>query len=510
MKVDFESSRERPRTKMMSEERLSDLSDRMPMAKYLIELGIDIEPELEIGAPSSDTTTAPESVQLTEPEVAEPATSDEHHEGGRLFDQLTVAERDALIASAKASGTIDLDHVLGALGVELTLDRVDDIKAFFEPLGITVNEAIDLSEDPEDALPAVPTRAQLLEDFDESADAEEVERQPQERPQLRPRRAAGRPVTIPGFQSTGSADPVRMYLREIGQVPLLNAEEEVALARRIEAGVGAEAELVELITSGAQIDVSDRRRLQRIMRDGDRAKQELTQANLRLVVSIAKRYLGRGLAILDLIQEGNLGLMRAVEKFDYTKGFKFSTYATWWIRQAVSRAIADQARTIRIPVHMYETMNKVHRHQRQLIQDLEREPTLEELAAKVGMPVPRVRDILLMSQDPLSLDSPVGDEEDSFLADFIEDSQAVAPADAATQRMLTSALREALDELNEREREVVRLRFGLVDGQPHTLEEVGKAFGVTRERIRQIESKTLAKLRHPHRSQRLRDYLDNE
>ncbi|HMT26337.1 MAG TPA: RNA polymerase sigma factor RpoD [Microthrixaceae bacterium] len=301
-----------------------------------------------------------------------------------------------------------------------------------------------------------------------------------------------------------------MYLREIGQVPLLTGPEEVALAKRIEAGTMAEAVVAEAAAAGEALDATERRRLHRLARDGEQAKQELTQANLRLVVSIAKRYLGRGLAILDLIQEGNLGLMRAVEKFDYTKGFKFSTYATWWIRQAVTRAIADQARTIRIPVHMVESMNKVHRQQRQLMQELEREPTIDELAAKVGMPANRVRDILLISQDPLSLDSPVGEEDDSFLADFIEDAQAIAPADAAAQRMLGQALMEALDELNERERQVVRLRFGLEDGQAHTLEEVGREFGVTRERIRQIESKTLAKLRHPHRSQKLRDYLDTE
>jgi RNA polymerase primary sigma factor len=303
-----------------------------------------------------------------------------------------------------------------------------------------------------------------------------------------------------------------MYLKEIGRVPLLNALEEVELAMRIEAGAHASERLADLSASGElqAMEFADRRRAERAVRDGEEAKAELIQANLRLVVSIAKRYVGRGMLFLDLIQEGNLGLMRAVEKFDYTKGFKFSTYATWWIRQAITRAIADQARTIRIPVHMVESIHKVHRIQRQLLQELEREPTIEEIADKVDMTPVRVREILRISQDPLSLDSPVGEEDDSFLGDFIEDASAEAPAEVAARLMLNSAVLEALGELNEREQQVVRLRFGLEDGQARTLEEVGKEFGVTRERIRQIESKTLAKLRHPHRSQKLRDYLDGE
>jgi len=310
----------------------------------------------------------------------------------------------------------------------------------------------------------------------------------------------------------GSADPVRMYLKEIGRVSLLTGPEEVALAKRIEAGGFAEERLAELNASGeiTTLDPAEKRRLKRTADDGADAKAALTQANLRLVVSIAKRYVGRGMLILDLIQEGNLGLMRAVEKFDYTKGFKFSTYATWWIRQAITRAIADQARTIRIPVHMVESINKVHRVQRQMIQELERDPTIEELAVRVDMTPARVREIMRISQDPLSLDSPVGEEDDSNLADFIEDQQAEAPAEMAARKMLGDAVVEALDQLNDREKAVVRLRFGLDDGQARTLEEVGREFGVTRERIRQIESKTLAKLRHPHRSQKLRDYLDGE
>jgi RNA polymerase primary sigma factor len=302
----------------------------------------------------------------------------------------------------------------------------------------------------------------------------------------------------------GSFDPVRMYLKEIGKVPLLTAEQEVTLAKRIEAGLHARDR------REGRTDLSDNESegLQAVAVDGELAKRQLTEANLRLVVSIAKRYVGRGMALLDLIQEGNLGLIRAVEKFDYTKGFKFSTYATWWIRQAITRAIADQARTIRIPVHMVETMNKVLRVQRSMLQELGREPTVDEVAAKVEMTSDRVREIQRISQEPVSLETPVGEEDDSSLGDFVEDPTAIAPATAAARALLTEAIEEALEELNDRERAVVRLRFGLDDGQTHTLEEVGKEFGVTRERIRQIESKTLAKLRHPTRSQRLRDYLE--
>ncbi|MEI2706938.1 MAG: RNA polymerase sigma factor RpoD [Ilumatobacteraceae bacterium] len=299
-----------------------------------------------------------------------------------------------------------------------------------------------------------------------------------------------------------------MYLKEIGRVELLTAEDERRLAQAIEDGSRAAERLAQLPADAP--DVLERRRLNRVVRGGQDAKSQLIQANLRLVVSIAKRYSGRGMQLLDLIQEGNLGLMRAVDKFDHTKGFKFSTYATWWIRQAITRSIADQARTIRIPVHMVEHMNRVLRTQRQMHQELEREPTIDEVAARCAMPVDRVRDILRISMDPLSLDSPVGEEENSSLGDFIEDLTVDAPADIATKRMLAEAVERALDDLSDREREIVRMRFGLDDGKPATLEDVGRAFGVTRERVRQIEAKTLAKLRHPLRAQRLKEFLEAE
>ena len=305
-----------------------------------------------------------------------------------------------------------------------------------------------------------------------------------------------------------TGDPVRMYLKEIGKVPLLTAAEEIDLAMKIEAGVAATEELEKAEEEGIELSRRDKRRMTRVEQVGLDAKQALIEANLRLVVSIAKRYVGRGMLFLDLIQEGNLGLIRAVEKFDYTKGFKFSTYATWWIRQAITRAIADQARTIRIPVHMVETINKLVRIQRQLLQQLGREPTPEEIGKEMDLTAERVREIQKISQEPVSLETPIGEEEDSQLGDFIEDEAAVVPPDAASFSMLQEQLGKVLDGLAERERKVISLRFGLEDGHPRTLEEVGREFGVTRERIRQIESKTLAKLRHPSRSSKLKDYLE--
>ncbi|MGY2130196.1 RNA polymerase sigma factor [Blastococcus sp. SYSU DS0617] len=307
---------------------------------------------------------------------------------------------------------------------------------------------------------------------------------------------------------TASADSVRAYLKQIGKVALLNAEEEVDLAKRIEAGLYGSERLRQVEEEGIKLSPQMRRDLNWIVRDGERAKNHLLEANLRLVVSLAKRYTGRGMAFLDLIQEGNLGLIRAVEKFDYTKGYKFSTYATWWIRQAITRAMADQARTIRIPVHMVEVINKLGRIQRELLQDLGREPTPEELAKEMDITPEKVLEIQQYAREPISLDQTIGDEGDSQLGDFIEDSEAVVAVDAVSFTLMQDQLTSVLQTLSEREAGVVRLRFGLTDGQPRTLDEIGQVYGVTRERIRQIESKTMSKLRHPSRSQVLRDYLD--
>jgi len=448
-------------------------------------------------------------------------------EDGSASSAVTTIPDDVLLglvarAEQRPERTVTVDEVMGDLAVraagDATLEALECAKVALAAQGIVV----DTSEpDPEaltdEALLAAsvePVPAPLAAAASVVVEDAEVDDLVARRHRARFQTTASRAAQRLGSQvgAGGSSDPVRMYLKEIGRVSLLTGPEEVELAQTIERGTEAAERLADLSASGALDDLEtvDRVRLTRLVRKGDAAKDELTQANLRLVVSIAKRYVGRGMLILDLIQEGNLGLMRAVEKFDWTKGFKFSTYATWWIRQAITRAIADQARTIRIPVHMVESINKVHRVQRQMMQNLEREPTVEELAEVVDMTPARVREIMRISQDPLSLDSPVGEEDDSNLADFIEDQTAEAPAEMAARMMLNAAVEEALEDLNPREQAVVRMRFGLDDGQARTLEEVGKEFGVTRERIRQIESKTLAKLRHPLHSQKLRDYLDGE
>ncbi|MFB9723908.1 RNA polymerase sigma factor [Planobispora longispora] len=366
-----------------------------------------------------------------------------------------------------------------------------------------------------------------LEDFDLEAEAEEVEVEVEAEPEADEEPKAEAEAEAVVVQSDdevlilsdddddapvaqvaaagATADPVKDYLKQIGKVPLLNAEQEVELAKRIEAGLFAEEQLAN---DGDKLPVDVRAELEWIAEDGRRAKNHLLEANLRLVVSLAKRYTGRGMLFLDLIQEGNLGLIRAVEKFDYTKGYKFSTYATWWIRQAITRAMADQARTIRIPVHMVEVINKLARVQRQMLQDLGREPTPEELARELDMTPEKVIEVQKYGREPISLHTPLGEEGDSEFGDLIEDSEAIVPADAVSFTLLQEQLHSVLDTLSEREAGVVSMRFGLTDGQPKTLDEIGKVYGVTRERIRQIESKTMSKLRHPSRSQVLRDYLD--
>jgi RNA polymerase primary sigma factor len=378
-----------------------------------------------------------------------------------------------LVVKGKERGFITTEEVIEALApVDLTAEQIDNVYQVLADENIEVVEMVD------------------------ELDAEEFARE------ARSARDDDLALKAP------TNDPVRMYLKEIGKVPLLTAEQEVILAKAIEEGEAATAELDKAAAEAKKLGATRLRELQRVERHGQLAKKKLIEANLRLVVSIAKRYVGRGMLFLDLIQEGNLGLIRAVEKFDYTKGYKFSTYATWWIRQAITRAIADQARTIRIPVHMVETINKLIRIQRQLLQDLGREPTPEEIGREMEFSPEKVREILKVSQEPVSLETPIGEEEDSHLGDFIEDSDAVVPVDAASFILLQEQLDSVLHTLSEREKKVIQLRFGLTDGHPRTLEEVGREFGVTRERIRQIESKTLSKLRHPSRSQKLRDYLE--
>ena len=403
--------------------------------------------------------------------------------------------------AAKRAGTKAADPSVDADETEQTegLDDVDDSQIDL------ADEDLVIEDDDDDEKPAPKARATAAKST-RSTKKKEPEAKPdfvwdeEESEALRQARKDA--------ELTASADSVRAYLKQIGKVALLNAEEEVELAKRIEAGLFATERLRRVMESGEKLSVAQRRDLSWISRDGNRAKNHLLEANLRLVVSLAKRYTGRGMAFLDLIQEGNLGLIRAVEKFDYTKGYKFSTYATWWIRQAITRAMADQARTIRIPVHMVEVINKLGRIQRELLQDLGREPTPEELAKEMDITPEKVLEIQQYAREPISLDQTIGDEGDSQLGDFIEDSEAVVAVDAVSFTLLQDQLQDVLDTLSEREAGVVRLRFGLTDGQPRTLDEIGQVYGVTRERIRQIESKTMSKLRHPSRSQVLRDYLD--
>ena len=388
---------------------------------------------------------------------------------------------------------------------DLVLDDLEDVTAVVEDVELEVADTEDADE-AEAVTVAAPASASGEEDEEISEPSEKDKASGDfvwDEDESEALRQARKDAEL-----TASADSVRAYLKQIGKVALLNAEEEVELAKRIEAGLYATQLMTELTERGDKLPAAQRRDMMWICRDGDRAKNHLLEANLRLVVSLAKRYTGRGMAFLDLIQEGNLGLIRAVEKFDYTKGYKFSTYATWWIRQAITRAMADQARTIRIPVHMVEVINKLGRIQRELLQDLGREPTPEELAKEMDITPEKVLEIQQYAREPISLDQTIGDEGDSQLGDFIEDSEAVVAVDAVSFTLLQDQLQSVLETLSEREAGVVRLRFGLTDGQPRTLDEIGQVYGVTRERIRQIESKTMSKLRHPSRSQVLRDYLD--
>lgn len=374
-----------------------------------------------------------------------------------------------LIEKGKKKGVLTFKEISDAFeDIEVTPEEIERLYDIFE------KESIELVEDLDKELEEIEVSKEELED-----------------------------LSVP--EGINIDDHVKMYLKEIGKVNLLTPEEELSLAKRMADGETAKEQLEEI---GEEIEEDTKKQIDLLIADGEKAKKSLAEANLRLVVSIAKRYVGRGMLFLDLIQEGNLGLIKAVDKFDYTKGYKFSTYATWWIRQAITRAIADQARTIRIPVHMVETINKLVRVSRQLVQELGREPTPEELAKELNMPVDKVREISKISQEPVSLETPIGEEEDSHLGDFIPDEDAPAPSEAASFVLLKEQLGAVLETLSEREAKVLRLRFGLDDGRARTLEEVGKEFDVTRERIRQIEAKALRKLRHPSRSKKLKDFLD--
>jgi len=438
------------------------------------------------GAPQEQKGKAEQTAPLTPEEQARLNEEAEQTRAEvlRIVEGVPGAEKlGDLIERGKKKGSLSSSELMDVLEeMDLETDQLDKLYDTMENLGIDTVAEDYVPELPEDVEPPV-------DEIEEIAEEEMVD-----------------PAAM--MDAFGTDDPVRMYLKEIGKVDLLTSEEEVALAQTMNAGKEAKAQLREMEKAGEEIPEEVRKALEKAVKAGESAKQRLAEANLRLVVSIAKRYVGRGMQFLDLIQEGNLGLIKAVEKFDYEKGFKFSTYATWWIRQAITRAIADQARTIRIPVHMVETINKVIRVQRQLLQELGHDPTPEETAAEMGMPVDKVRDIMKIAQEPVSLETPIGEEEDSHLGDFIPDEDASEPAEAASFTLLKEQLVEVLGTLTPREEKVLKLRFGIEDGRTRTLEEVGKEFNVTRERIRQIEAKALRKLRHPSRSKKLKDFLN--
>ncbi len=417
------------------------------------------------------TQASPEKLEAAKAELAKMIEGVQN--GEKLLELIDTGYKKGKLSSGEMMETLD--------SISLESEQMDKVYDVLENLGIDTAGDDFPPELEDDILPPV-------------AELEEI-----------PEEEIVDPNTL--VDSFAIDDPVRMYLKEIGKVDLLTPEREVELAQAMGAGAAAKEQLAELERSGEEIPEEMRKELNKAVKQGERAKQQLAEANLRLVVSIAKRYVGRGMLFLDLIQEGNLGLIKAVEKFDYVKGFKFSTYATWWIRQAITRAIADQARTIRIPVHMVETINKVIRVNRQLLQELGHDPTPEETAEEMGMPVEKVREILKIAQEPVSLETPIGEEEDSHLGDFIPDEDASEPSEAASFTLLKEQLVDVLSTLTPREEKVLRLRFGIEDGRTRTLEEVGKEFNVTRERIRQIEAKALRKLRHPSRSKKLKDFL---
>ena len=417
------------------------------------------------------TQASPEKLEAAKAELAKMIEGVQN--GEKLLELIDIGYKKGKLSSGEMMETLD--------SISLESEQMDKVYDVLENLGIDTAGDDFPPELEDDILPPV-------------AELEEI-----------PEEEIVDPNTL--VDSFAIDDPVRMYLKEIGKVDLLTPEREVELAQAMGAGAAAKEQLAELEKSGGEIPAETLKELKKAIKGGERAKQQLAEANLRLVVSIAKRYVGRGMLFLDLIQEGNLGLIKAVEKFDYVKGFKFSTYATWWIRQAITRAIADQARTIRIPVHMVETINKVIRVNRQLLQELGHDPSPEETAEEMGMPVEKVREILKIAQEPVSLETPIGEEEDSHLGDFIPDEGASEPSEAASFTLLKEQLVDVLSTLTPREEKVLKLRFGIEDGRTRTLEEVGKEFNVTRERIRQIEAKALRKLRHPSRSKKLKDFL---